>query len=104
MREIVWTRSADADFQSLFNSLEDTRPGSGGDLMTLIDSSIETLKEFPGMAPVFVRPIRRLLLPNRRHGIFYAVEGKRIIIHAVADLRANLEDLKIRFRNLTRSD
>ena len=62
MREIVWTRAAEADLQALYEELEQVQAGGGEKLLALIDAKLELLKQFPEMAPDFETPIRRLLL------------------------------------------
>jgi plasmid stabilization system protein ParE len=101
MGDIVWTRAAEADLQALYECLEDLKIGAGDDFLSLIDASLQLLRQFPEIAPVFDAPFRRLVLNNRRHGLFYCIEGKRIVLHAVADLRRNPDELRERFHKLT---
>jgi hypothetical protein len=49
------------------------------------------------MAPFYEPPFRRLILKNGRHGLFYVVENRGIVRHALADLRANPDELRQRF-------
>ena len=100
MREIVWTRGAEADLQSAYNEAEESSAGSGESFLGLIDASIELLKQFPEMAPAFEGPFRRLVIKDGRHGIFYTIELRGIVLHAVADLRRKPDDLRRRFRKL----
>ena len=64
MREIIWTRAAEADLQAAYEELENFQEGAGDSFLLLIDAAIELLKQFPEVAPVFHRPFRRLLLKN----------------------------------------
>jgi plasmid stabilization system protein ParE len=98
--DIVWTRAAESDLQALYQNLEEH--AFGDDFLSLIDASLHLLLQFPEMAPIFDVPLRRLVLNNRRYGLFYCIEGRRIILHAVADLRRDPEELRERFRRLTR--
>ena len=100
MPDVVWTRAAESDLQSVFDELESVADGTGDQFLLLINSAIDLLKQFPEMAPIFKRPIRRLLLRDGRHGLFYAVEARGIILHAVADLRRDPEELRRRFQRL----
>jgi hypothetical protein len=52
------------------------------------------------MARMYDSPVRRLVIRDGRHGLFYTVEARGVILHAVADLRGNPEELKRRFRRL----
>ena len=102
MCELVWTGAAEADLQEIFNELEDAQEGSGERFLLLMDASLELLRLFPEMAPPFEPPVRRLVLNSRRHGLFYVFEPRGIILHAVADLRRDAEQLRRRLRRLLR--
>ena len=104
MIEVVWTRAAEADLQAAYDELEDGVEEAGTELLQLIDSALQLLKEFPEMAPVYERPLRRLLIRNGRHGLFYDVEPRGIIVQAFADLRRNPDDLRLRFRTIVSSE
>ena len=101
MRETVWTRAAESDLQEIFSQTEDAREGSGQHFLSLVDAALELLRQFPEMAPVFDPPLRRLVLGAGRHGIFYSLEPRGIILHAVADLRRAPEELRQRLRRIT---
>jgi hypothetical protein len=45
------------------------------------------------MASVYHKTIRRLVVSRFSCGIFYAVEGQRIIDHAILHLRQDPEDI-----------
>lgn len=98
--ELVWTRGAEADLAAAYQELEEQRPGNGERLLLLANAALQLLRCFPEMAPVFDRPIRRLLLYRRRYGLFYTVENRGVIIHAVANLQADPAILRTRFQKL----
>jgi plasmid stabilization system protein ParE len=98
--EIVWTRGAEADLAAIYEELEERQAGSGDRLLLQANSALELLRYFPEMAPSFDPPIRRLLLNRRRHGLYYTVENRGIIIHAVANLHTDPAILRTRFRKL----
>src|SRR3954462_3600576 len=100
MREVVWTRGAEADLQSIYDKLEEFSPGTGDRFLELIDAAIELLRQFPEMARMFEEPFRRLVVKDGRHGSFYTIEARGIILHAVADLRRDPEELRRRFRKI----
>jgi plasmid stabilization system protein ParE len=99
MLDVVWTRGAEADLQNAYGEAEEAK-GSGDELLRLVDAAIELLKQFPEMAPFYDRPFRRLLIKDGRHGLFYTIEDRGIILHALADLRRDPEELRKRFRKL----
>jgi plasmid stabilization system protein ParE len=98
MPEVVWTRGAEADLQAAYE-IEEGRQ-AGEEFLRLIDAAIELLKQFPEMAPFYERPFRRLLIKDGKHGLFYTVENRGIVLHALADLRRDPDELKRRFRKL----
>jgi plasmid stabilization system protein ParE len=100
MREVVWTRGAEADLQSIYDELEDLSPGTGDRFLELLDAAIELLRQFPEMARIFEEPFRRLVVKDGRHGLFYTIEARGIILHAVEDLRRDPEELRRRFRKI----
>ena len=100
MLEVVWTRGAEADLQSIYERLEESSAGTGDRFLELISAAIELLRQFPEMAAVFEKPFRRLVVRDGRHGLFYTIEARGIILHAVADLRGDPEDLRRRFRRI----
>ena len=100
MRELTWTRGAEIDLQSLFQDEEHIREGAGAEFYELVDAALNLLKAFPEMAPVYKGRLRRLRLRNRRHGVFYTLEPRRIVIQAIADLRRDPDRLKERFREI----
>jgi plasmid stabilization system protein ParE len=54
-------------------------------------SACTFLRQFPQMAPQFRGAYRRLLIPGFPFGMFYSIEGSRIIIAAIMDLRQDLK-------------
>jgi plasmid stabilization system protein ParE len=96
----VWTRAAEADLQAAYEEIEGSQEGAGEGFLLLMDASIQLLRQFPEMAPVFERPFRRLVIKNGKHGLFYTIEDRGIILHALADLRRNPDELRQRFRTL----
>ena len=100
MPELVWTQAAEGDLQEIFAQLEEVQEESGRRFLSLIDAALELLRQFPEMAPAFDPPLRRLVLNAGRHGVFYAVEPRGIILHAVADLRRDPEELRRRLRRI----
>jgi len=101
--ELVWTRGAEIDLQAIYEEVEEFHPGGGDRWMTLLDASLYLPCQFPEMAPTFDPPIRRLLLSSKRHGLFYSLEMRGIILHAFADLRTDPNILKDRFRKIRRA-
>ena len=64
----------------------------------LFDDCLNRLSRFPELGPLYSFPFRRLLIPKTPFGLFYTIEGRRIMVNAVLDLRSDpdriLERLK----------
>lgn len=51
------------------------------------EQSLELLRNHHLIGRVFRRHYRRLLIPKTPFGIFYTVEGERVMVGAILDLR-----------------
>jgi plasmid stabilization system protein ParE len=95
--ELVFLLVADADIQSAFDFYEECQTGRGEVFMRHLDAAFGRLRTFPEIAPVFHRAYRRLLVRGFPFGVFYALEGQRVIVMGVMDLR---QDPKVILRRL----
>lgn len=100
MPELVWKRGAEDDLLSIFASLGESRPGAGERFTLQLDAVLENLRKFPGMAPMFDPPMRRLVVGNSGYGVFYTVEPRGIIIHALVHLSQHPESIRVKIRRL----
>ena len=92
--ELVWTGGAERDLQEIYERMFDLAgEDAATKFMGSLDQSIGLLREFPEIAPVFVVPFRRLLVGKGPHGVFYSIQPRGVIIHAVQDLRQNPESI-----------
>lgn len=96
MSELVFLFSADSDIQTGYAFCEDHQAGRGEIFMRHLDLAFGRLRTFPEIAPVFHKTYRRLLVPGFPYGIFYSIEGRRIIVSAVLDLRQDPEMIRRR--------
>jgi len=96
--ELVFLFSADADIQSGYEFYEAVQAGRGEVFMRHLEVAFGRLRVFPEIAPVFHGAYRRLLVRGFPYGIFYALEGGRIIVSGVMDLRQNPETIRQRLR------
>ena len=87
MRELVFLRSADLDIERAFDFYEGCQCGRGEIVMRHLDATFGQLPSDPESAPVFHAPHRRLLVSGFPYGVFYALEGGRVIVSGVMDLR-----------------
>lgn len=106
-REIVWTAGAERDLLEIHNWL---LAASGQDDQLLdsllerpLQSALNLLQQQP-QAGARVRgttAVRRWLLgPQRRYGLFYVVEKRGLIVHALLDLRQDSETIRKRLPGL----
>ncbi len=100
MPELVWKHGAETDLLSIFASLEESRPGAGERFTLKLDAVLENLRQFPQMAPLFEPPMRRLVVGSSGYGLFYTVEPRGIIIHALAHLSQHPESIREKIRRL----
>ena len=98
MSELVFLFSADADIQTAYEFYEAYQEGRGGVFMRHLDVAFGRLRTFPEIAPPIHEAHRRLLVHSFPYGVFYTIEGRRIIIAAVMDLRQDPEIIRRRLR------
>lgn len=94
--EVVLLRGAEDDLQAAFDAYEDRAEGLGEEFILTVDGSLTSLSRFPEMAPVYYQAIRRLVLRRFPHGVVYSLEGQRILVHAVLDLRQDPKRIRRR--------
>ncbi|MEQ1750437.1 MAG: hypothetical protein ABL974_13500 [Prosthecobacter sp.] len=85
--EIVWTAKGEADLLFHYTQHEDRHKGLGDTFSDMVDGALELLRAFPEMAPFYEAPFRRLLLDPRDLALFFTIDGRRIVIHAIQSLR-----------------
>lgn len=84
----VWTLGAEADLQSLYERMENWDEGAGDRFYEVVLASVRMLEAFPHIGPIVHRgKVRRVLVFNRHYGLFYVVENRGLILHALLDLR-----------------
>jgi plasmid stabilization system protein ParE len=89
--EVIWTLRAEADLLREFSRLEESREGSGEEFLDMVDSASRLLRMNPEMAPRYSDRYRRLLLRDRRLGLFYCHDSRGIVVPAICDLRQDRE-------------
>jgi plasmid stabilization system protein ParE len=80
MVEVVWKQGAENDLMEVFSRLEEWREGNGARFVRSLDVLLQHIRMHPKMAPVFDRPMRRMVIGNSGYGIFYTVEMRGIIV------------------------
>ena len=69
--------------------------------MRQLDVALGYVRNFPEIAPYFLGFYRRYLIAGFPYGIFYTLEGNRVIITAVMDLRQSPEMIRKRLGGWT---
>lgn len=100
MAEIVWKQGAEDDLLRIFAELEDRRADGGVRFVEQLDSTLLHLRNHPQMAPVFDWPMRRLVTGNSGYGLFYTVEPRGIIVHALVHLSQDPKAIRTKIRGL----
>ena len=91
MRELVVLSRAEADILETQARLEEVLHGLGNRFNARAEEALDRVLAFPECGPVYSPPFRRLLVRDFPHGIFYCVEGRRLVVHAVLDLRQDAQ-------------
>lgn len=100
MPEVVWKQGAENDLLEIFSNLDEHEEGSGERFVRRLDFTLVNLQQHPEMAPVFEPPVRRLVIGSTGFGLFYSVEARGIIVHALLHLARNPETIRARIRRL----
>jgi plasmid stabilization system protein ParE len=88
--ELLWTAGFDRELQEIFDFLEDRLPGSGERFVLNLDRSLGLLRQYPESAPRFRTLCRRLVLASG-YGVFYQINGSRIVLVALLHLSLPIE-------------
>ena len=101
MSELVFLFSADADIQTAYEFYEAYQERRGEVFMRHLDAAFGRLRTFPEISPPIHEAHRRLLVHGFPYGVFYTIEGRRIIVAAIMDLRQDPEIIRRRLRGRT---
>ena len=94
--ELLVLLAAELDIQHAFNRFEEYQVGLGLKFVQELDLACEYLRRYPQIGRLYANNRRRFLIPNYPFGIFYSVEGNRIMVSAVLDLRQDPERIRRR--------
>ena len=94
--QLIVLLGAELDIQVAFNRFEEYREGFGLKFLQELELAYEYLRRHPRIGRLYANNRRRFLVPNFPFGIFYSVEGNRILISAVLDLRQDPERIRER--------
>jgi len=104
MPEIVWKQGAENDLLQIFAELEERGEGAGLRFVGKLDFTLGHLRAHPEMAPMFEEPVRRLVIGSTGYGLFYSIEARGVIVHALIHLSRDPERIRERIRRLLSFD
>jgi plasmid stabilization system protein ParE len=96
--EVVLLREAEEEAILAFQELEEVQEGRGDAFDVDLAACLRQLAQFPQLGSLQTASLRRLLLRKFRYGIFYRVEGSRVIVAAILNLRLPPAEIERRLR------
>jgi plasmid stabilization system protein ParE len=102
MPEIVWKQGAENDLLQIFAELEARHECAGEQFVTRLDATLANVREHPELAPMYQAPVRRLVIAAAGFGLFYTVEPRGIIVHALIHLSRSPDTIRARIRRTLR--
>lgn len=96
MPEVILLAGAENDSLDIFARLEARDTDAADAFYRRLDDCPRQLSEHPESAPVFIGSVRRLVMRGYPLGIFFTLEGGRLFVRAVIDLRQSPEAIRRR--------
>lgn len=96
MAEVVFLLAAELDVQAAYEWLDEQREGRGDQFLTRLREVEVLLSRNPHVGVQVDSSIRKILVPRFDYGVFYTIEGQRIMVAAVLDLRRDPEFIRSR--------
>ena len=100
MPDVIWKGGAESDLLEVFGQLENRSEGAGIRFVHKLDATLANLSAHPELAPMFDEPVRRLVVGSTGYGLFYSVESRGIIVHALIHLSRNPQVIRDKIRSL----
>jgi plasmid stabilization system protein ParE len=82
---------AQVEFHSIFARLAESSFARAEAFDRLVHDGLQQLTRFPHSAPQHIGRYHRLLLEKLPYALYYAVEGRRVFVHAILDVRQSRE-------------
>jgi plasmid stabilization system protein ParE len=86
--------AAEVALQEIYEFLEERGNGSGERFLDALNEGLAQLGTFPWSGSHFHRQYRRLLISGHRYGLIYSIEGRRVVVARIIDLRQDLEAIR----------
>jgi addiction module RelE/StbE family toxin len=98
LAEVVWTRAADADLETIADYIALDNPAAASALVQRVVAHVEQLQQFPesGSWPAELdgRRYRQIIEPPCR--VFYRVDGARVVVLHVMRSEQRLRPTRLR--------
>lgn len=94
--ELIVLARAENEILETQARLEDLAEGLGVRFNLRAEEALDRLQLFPEIGSVYSGRFRKVLVRDFPFAIFYSIEGRRIIIQAVSDLRQDPKSLRRR--------
>ena len=78
---------ANVEFFTIFAKLAEINFKTAQLFDDLVHHGLGQIAQFPHSAPLFVDRYRRLRLGRLPFALFYAIDAKRVFVHAILDIR-----------------
>lgn len=78
---------AQADLDEAYHWYEQQREGLGSDFLLCVEEGLEKIRRSPESYPLVHKELRRMLIRRFPYGLFYLVEGERIVLVAAFHAR-----------------
>lgn len=89
MTRVVLRPVARDDVIEAWTWYESQRPGLGGDFLGCVDAALAVIARDPNLATDVGDGIRRALIRRFPYGIFFLIEGERVVVLGVLHQRRN---------------
>jgi plasmid stabilization system protein ParE len=96
MPSVVLLAGAQNESLDIFARIEARDPEAADAFYARLDGCLDQLAAHPQSAPVFHGAIRRMVIRGYPFGIFFTVEGERICVQAILDLRQEPDQIRRR--------
>ncbi len=93
MVELIILAGAEREILEAYVKLDGFQDGLGERFEQRVEETLSLIVAHPKIGPVFRGETRRRLVRGFPHAIFYEIEPRRIIVHAVLDLRQSPESI-----------
>ena len=91
--EIIWLLKTEVSFQEIYNWICTYSEVRAKKFFHSTNDTLDQAAIFPELGHSYGKKIRRILALNGRYGIFYRVEGQRLVVLGIEDLRQEPERL-----------